>query len=266
MNIVGVCRPDDWVDTHLLRWRWLLQRSVSDLKCYLIIQYGLDDVAKVRSMVDKVGHAFNGIRLIADRTSHVKGFSVFTDCIRAGMTAAFGITEALYMDIDTDVLSDLSVIPEFGSEDILWTPNSVSRDSVTRALDAYGITPSPPYVEPAVIYLRRSFEAEYRRIASDNKLDLNDYLPGVNIWNVVVRQHASARMLPYAYNTAYWDLMNPSHADPIHIVHYGGSRGKEMQPHLDVTRGVDHIMYNRSAQWAPIDWSDITCVEKNSTG
>ena len=233
LNIVVISRPDGWLDTHLRRFVFYAKSNVPEANLYLLLRVpkdfdyrALDKVSPF--FVSSLSSDFKSIKIITDK--EMPGYLIFNDWLRGGILDAFNLTEALYLDVDTDIIKSIYEIPELGKEDILWTPNKYTRKSVFTALDVYGIKHSPPYAEPSVMYLRRSFSDAYIKLVRDNKIDMNDYLPSVNIWNIIIRQCGSQRMLPYCYNTVSWDIPCIAEAK---ILHFAGSQAKAIRQYYD---------------------------------
>lgn len=254
MNVVTVCRPDEWVDTQLARWRWSLYRTTPSARCFLIIPFGVQHTSEeARNAMSRVAGHFDGVRTIREQV--VPGFSVWMDSLRASSVTAFGLTEALYMDADADAVEDLSAIPAWNGADILWTPNAAARSSVVRALKAFGLPCDPPFVEPAVMYLRRDFAAEYADVVNAGLLDTTDYLPGVNAWNVVVSRCRRAAILPHRYNVMYQHMLKPG-TDPA-IIHFCGKAGKKARLATGLNDWPHAVtIHRRGCERLPVEWED----------
>jgi hypothetical protein len=184
---------------------------------------------------------------------------MFLDMLRAGVTRTFGLAEALYLDADTDVLENLDPIPKYSSASILWTPNAVSRPAVADALSAFGLDTNPPYVEPAVIYLRRDFTEEYREVVNTGKLELSAYLPSVNAWNVVVRRGPANFKLPAAYNVMAPRLLEAVESGTrISILHFCGVHYKRSRFAYGMNKWPEAIVtYTRNnLERLPVNWGD----------
>ena len=106
----------------------------------------------------------------------------------------------LYVDADIDIVDDVSELLDMHpGVEMMCPPNCVDRRAVGDALRAFSLPADPPYADPSVIFFRRDFARHYIGAATAGKMDLNDYLPSVNAWNVVARQNAIYEMLPPSY-------------------------------------------------------------------
>jgi len=191
---------------------------------------------------------FADIKLV--KSQSVYGFAIFMDALRANILRAFGLKEALYLDADIDVVGQLNTLPDMDPHaDVLWTPNEVERDAVTRALAAYGLPDTKPYAEPAVLYLRKDFGEEYRAIIEDNKLDWNDYLPSVNVWNVLIRKYIPNNfMLPLEYNTMAQKLFIAAlteAGEAIKLLHFCGKQMKLYRLAYDLSEWPNKLTITR---------------------
>jgi len=260
MNIVTICEPDAWIDTHLVRFMAFAKKVLpSDTAYHLIMPYDAKAGRDAENVASRLASYFTAIRMTEKHS--VEGRLLYYDWLRSYSLTAFNLREALYIDCDTDILTDISAIPEYSSADLLWTPNGVKPGDVQRALKIYGLTPKEHFMEPAVIYFRRSFVEEFERIMNDKKLRTDTFVPGSGIWNIIMHQHDSTFMLPYAYNQVPWDFDRIVGA---RVVHYAGERFKKVR-HMYTFDGWPDTLQLHLREPVEFTWEDVPrCVENAS--
>lgn len=248
LDIVTICKSDEWVDTVLPRFGTLIDNACSGVvRRHLLL---LVDAASMPSVEGQIVR-----RLIAQgwhtvvckpmpecRSNH--RLLVF-DELRAGLLTEFGLREALYMDPDTDVVADLQGIQWIAPEaELLWVANPLLLDPVLADLCRYGFTPAggrqqPVLMEPGFIYLRRDLSVAFADVR-ERFPQVNEFVPGSTYWNIVMLELGSqAVRLSDDYNRTFWDV--PSAVTRARSVHFTG-QWKRLQPFLEYDRPGRRIL------------------------
>jgi hypothetical protein len=218
MNIVTICEPDDWVETHLNRFLWFVNKNVPTAEVHLLMPYAPAQLDRAQEYLKKLKPHFKQIKFI--KKEPIEGRLLYYDRLRAYSLDALGLSEAMYIDVDSDVLVDVSIVQKFAPDaDLLYTPNIASPECVNDALKLFGFDTKQPQMEQAVIYMRKSLSRHFDRIMESGKIPRNTWVPGSGVWNVVMRQTEKRHMLPYSYNTAPFQC---KHVRDAKIVHYAG--------------------------------------------
>ena len=240
MDIVLICHADEQVDTHLKRFLWLAKKHIPKANYHLLVPVKSlqhkPDMDRVRPYVARITWVEEVKEIMA------AGRLLYYDWLRArALDIFYDLDEVLYMDIDTDILRDISHIPSLSKDDVMCAPNIAHPRDVVHAMSVFGLDSNLPFAEEAVMYMRRSFAKEFDAVMNSGKFPLNTYVPGMAIWNVVIRQHGSYHQLPYAYNTM-WN-QNAVLKD-AYIVHYGGDWGKSVRMYQDWSTWPEQVRTN----------------------
>lgn len=242
LDIVTVCKADHWLDDVLPRFAALVDANCSGAvrrHLLLVTEPSLTPADEGRIVGELVRQGWSTVvcRPLDDTTAgrRLLGF----DQLRAGVLTACGLTEALYMDPDTDVVEDLQGIQRIAPEaDLLWVANPLVLEPVRDDLRRHGFHPTgddgqPVLMEPGFIYLRRDLTEDFVALR-DRFPDVNDFVPGSSYWNMVMLSLGPrASRIEDRYNRTFWDI--PSAATVARTVHFTG-QWKHVQPYVEYDR------------------------------
>jgi len=161
-----------------------------------------------------------------------------SDYIRTKLLNIFNLTEGLYLDTDIDILSDLNELPKVSNAEILYTLDPVYDHSrqYNELLKLYDLESSPPYALGGFLYLRIVegldvlFLEAYARMQTAGLTNL--FIPGSNIWNVLIRSHTN-----YALDKSWHVLPTwcPQDIEGAKTLHWCGPVGHSLRPYIDYT-------------------------------
>jgi hypothetical protein len=241
LNIVTMCMLDGWIKEHLRRFVHMARLNVPKARLHLLIPSDHINLTKdEQALCALLSQHFKDLQVI--QKQDIPGRLLYFDLARAYALDVFGLKEALYVDVDSDILTDISDIPQLiGDAELAWTPNSVRPDDVISALRQCKLPADGPYMEPAVIYMRRSFVDDFHKVLANKKLQLGAWVPGSAVWNIIMQQCPKRFMLPYEYNTVPWEITALANAK---IIHYAGNRFKEVRNKFDMLHWPESIKIN----------------------
>lgn len=242
LDIVTICKADGWVHDVLPRFAALIDAHCSGVvrrHLLLVTDPETSPAAEgeaVAALVEQGWHSLvcrpldglrQGRRLLA------------FDALRSGLLAEFGLHEALYLDPDTDVVSDLRGIQTVAPEaDLLWVANPLALEPVLADLTRHGFEPAgetdrPVLMEPGFFYLRRDLRREFDDICSRYPV-VNDFVPGSTYWNMLMLELGPrAVRLADDYNRTFWDVRGAvTNAKSVHFT----GQWKLLQPHVEYDR------------------------------
>jgi hypothetical protein len=221
LNIVTVAHGEEWLDYHLRRFLWQARKTNPMAKYYLIIPYSRHARADALVWRDRLAPHFAAIAIT--EIQDMPGRLVYYDRLRAASLEAFDLDECLYIDADTDIMTDLGHVRYLEPDaNLLWTPNAVHKDEVQNELTVHGLDSTPPFADPGFLYMRRSYAAEFEQARQDYAGSYDAYVPGMSMWNVAMRRAGDTAMLSYNYNVMYFVHRNLQFAQ---VIHFGGDRG-----------------------------------------
>jgi hypothetical protein len=231
INIATIAHGEEWLSYHLRRWLWQAQKTNPDANYYLVIPYLPGQRAGACTWKKRLAKHFSGIVL----TEHVQipGRLAYYERLRAHTLEAFGIPEALYTDVDVDILTNLDHLRDlYPRANMLWVPNAIYPPDVRAALVAYKLSTAAPISDPGWLYMRRSYAKEFENVRLAGKIPMNTYVPCSGVWNVVMRQAGDTMSIPYSYNTVYWEHKLLANAK---VIHFPSARGKEERKWYDLS-------------------------------
>ena len=103
MNIITIV-DKNWFDTHLKRFMYFAVRNIPCAKFYLVIVVDYGD--STPQLPEPAQALFEGIIYVERNTTYA--LFLYYDMLRGSLLRMFGLTEALYVDADVDILRDIS--------------------------------------------------------------------------------------------------------------------------------------------------------------
>lgn len=216
MNIITICKIDNWVTTHLTRFVHMTKQVMPDANLYWLIPVmGNEPPEVVQQLMENAKPYFAEVKTI--KQQEIRGRLLYYDFLRSGLLDIFKLEEGLYVDPDTDILEDLTHLETTAPDaDLLWVPNIVPMQLVPDALKANGMDPSGPYLEEGFMYMRRSFKDDCEAVLNHATINFDSFAPGMEMWNIVARR-CKSHMLPQEYNVTAWGLDYFGTAKSIHF-------------------------------------------------
>lgn len=246
-NVITTATGGDFFEYHLRRFLWSAKKVMPDADYFLIlVQRETDTLESVKELKRRAAPYFKKIAIASDICKW-PGRLLYHDMLKAHALDPFGLSEGIFIDVDCDVVRSLEHLADAHKDkNIMWVQNAMPNvDEMKRVLTAFGLPTEGPYCDPGVLYLRKSYGAEYMQaVLNVHKLGvvdiLSDFTPGGKIWEVVVRQSNSAVMLPYNYNPANWRYETLSEA---YVIHFIGYKGKHERQFCDTREFPDKLVY-----------------------
>ncbi len=252
LNIATICKADHWVDDVLPRFAALIEANctgpVHRHLLLLVPPAGGENAASeagVDELVARLRRQWHTVVAMPFADPHPGRRLLAFDELRADLTTLLGLDELLYIDPDTDVVSDLQGIQQIEPEaELLWAANPLPLQPVLDDLARHGFTmtggpPSPGLLEPGFLYVRRDFRATFAALR-ERYPDVNDFAPGSTYWNMLMRSLGSkAIRLPDEFNRTFWDV--PSAVVRAKSVHFTG-QWKRLQPFVSYDREAPTIV------------------------
>ena len=246
LNVMTISKADRWVDELLPRFAAYVDANCTGVvhrHLLLIDEPGLS--ANRRSeMLDQLQQRWHSV-VLRPPLDEQPGQRLLTfDALRAGLLTAFGLSEGLYLDPDTDVVGDLHGLPRLAPEaGLLWVANPLPLDPVLADLRRHGFTPSVENgtavtLEPGFLYLRQDFSDAFADLQRRYP-DLHPFAPGSTYWNMLMLTLGPrAVRLPDEFNRTFWDV--PAATRNARTVHFTG-QWKRLQPYVSYDRANGRI-------------------------
>lgn len=253
-----MCLIDDWMTTHLPRFVYYAKQHMPYADLYLVIPIDEEESQEKLAAIEKALAPFFAQVLFVPKQG-MTGRLVFFDWLRADLTSLLNLKECLYIDVDTDILEDLADIPTLSNSDLLWVENPVCNPEIFKGLESFGLSTHPPYMEPGLIYMRRSFKSDFEEILTTDKVDLTGFVPGSLIWNIIT-QKARSFKLPSNYNTTSGAL---NRFFSQKTLHFTGDLPKRWRLHLDYETSPDLpgkrrlLMRPKPVEYTGVDFSGL---------
>jgi hypothetical protein len=162
---------------------------------------------------------------------------------RAHLLELFKLPEALYLDVDIDVVGSLmelpSLIPAMPTA-LLWTRDAVPMEHCIRALYYIDGSHATRLLQAGFLYMKGNlhdpFEQALTQFKSRMSLD-SVPLPGTVCWNMVMNkltETGAAVELPEHWHRTMWD---PATCVRNAITVHWSGRWKVLQPYVTYMRG-----------------------------
>lgn len=227
MNIVTICQLDDWIEIHLKRFLYFARRAMPHAAIYLIVPLtGAESDDAIATLQEGLDAYVTGVKFVPK--PNLPGRLVDFDLLKAAALDLLPIEEGLFIDVDIDILEDLSHIPTLSQNELLWTADSVKTGTISHGLTRYGLADNVPHMQPGMFYMRRSFALEFERLFFSGAAELSSFVPGSIIWNIIVRESESAFLLPEETHVTIWA---PEKLHAAKAVHFVGHQEKEWRAH-----------------------------------
>jgi hypothetical protein len=242
LDIVTICKADDWVRGVLPRFAALIDEHCSGVvrrHLLLVTDAETGPAAEGEAVAALVEQGWYSVVCRPLDGLHQGRRLLAFDALRSGLLAEFGLREALYVDADTDVVADLRGIRAVAPEaDLLWVANPLPLGPVLADLERHGFTPAgdkdlPVLMEPGFFYLRRDLRREFDDMCARYPV-VNEFVPGSTYWNMMMLELGpKASRLADEFNRTFWDVR--AAATNAKSVHFTG-QWKLLQPHVEYDR------------------------------
>ena len=246
LNVITMVTSGDWFEYHLRRFLCVAKRVMPDANYYVILlRRGNDTIESMRELKRRVKPYFTDVTIL-DYNYSFKGRYIFIDMVKAFVLDAFGITEGLFVDADCDIVRSVEqLVTMHPDKQIMWIENKLPCGDIENMLKALKLPSDPPYCDMGVVYLRKSFGAEYQatlhELTKAGLVDLeHEFTPALKVWETIIRRSNSHVMLPYGYNTVNWHCEELANA---YIVHFIGFKGKHERLYCDTSCLPQALVY-----------------------
>lgn len=228
MNIVTICSTS-WLD-HLDRFIYRTRLSMYLASLYVLVVYDkakdpIDRLAKLRAAL--LPHVQG---LMFTTVTEMPGRLMFYDAVRTTLLDIFKLPEALYLDVDADILQDLSDIPLLNVDApvIASVDPMPPMEDTRKAFEAYNIPKEAINYQNGLLYMRRSFKQEFEQIMSEDKIQLaGSFMAGSAIWNVILHRH-KAPVVPLTHYVCWQHSTAMLHSK---IIHFNGPIWQKLRLH-----------------------------------
>jgi hypothetical protein len=215
MNIVTICHLDDWVETHLTRFIHLTRKAMPSADLHVLVPTTSRDTEQSKTAFAKSAEPyFKTVKFV--NHAEMNGRLLYYDLLRAESTELLNIKECLYIDVDTDVLEDMSDIPSLSPDAVVMVPNSVVVGQIYEDLQRHGIT-NGTQVEPGLFYTRTNFRPALEDILGEGKINRYSIGPGLAAY-AVLRYRMQAYLIPIHYHITTWRIELIDTAKSLHFV------------------------------------------------
>lgn len=203
MNIVTICSTN-WID-HLDRFLYFAKKAMPMANIHVLLVYSkaqdtTDFLVKVK---DTLLTLVKAVRFTTE--IEMPGRLMFYDYVRSELLNAFHLTEALYVDVDVDILQDVSDLPTLApdAEIMACLDPYGPTNSVQVAFKQYDITWGGLNYQIGALYMRQSFEQEFKQLVREQRIPMaGEFMPGSAIWNVILHRHKAA-VIPETYHACW---------------------------------------------------------------
>jgi len=223
MNIVTICKIDEWIPTHLARFVYFARQAVKDVKIHVAIPTRGESEEVLAAVARPLRAAGLNLRFI--KQQDVAGRLLYFDMLRSAATELFGLDECLYADPDIDIVEDISDITQYDG-DLLWVPNPITISHLVPQFKKLNL--QPPYMEPGFMYMRSSFKKDFEKWLNDPAIDRGSFAPGSVIWSAISAGVGSPP-IPQYYNVTGWAADQLCTAKSIHFT---GPFAKQWRPYI----------------------------------
>ena len=203
MNIVTISN-EKWLDDHAIRFLRLARNSNPTANITLIY----------------TGVQNEPSNDICGRFDRVVRYPVGADCrdwyntVRLKMND-LGIGEYLYVDVDVDILQDLSGIMKQPG-DILWARSPTISQEFAEMCDKKGWNKWG--ANNGMLYIRKDYSTRYTEILESLKAEgCSPRLVGTYAFNQLVRENKEVICeMPYYNDVIFWDMQSLATAKAVH--------------------------------------------------
>ena len=211
----------DWVDAHLSRWLRYVKRNCPDTNLYLFYVGGNID-ADFPTLRDQ----FEAVEELP-----AEGRAQFNR-IRMSATTTFGVGAIGYLDADSDVLADISAIPELVGDSTLAFVDSPAIhkpwSDLCRKLGK-GSDWSGWAGNNGLLYMTEDWGERYdKAVKAVEDTGISPRIIGTVAFNYMLRENEGWTKLPYEFSTIWWDSEFFRNAKVIQYCNDNGQRKRVM--------------------------------------
>ncbi len=264
LDIATICKTDHWLDTILPRFAETLNSACTGpvRRHLLLLTDPGASPARLRSLCNQLARRdrWTQIRCLPFHDPEPEHRLLAFDQLRAGLVAMLGVRQVVYIDPDTDIVSDLQGVQLVAAgADLLWVANPMLLTPVQEDLIRHGYGEQQAglavHLEPGFLVLRRDFAPEFTALRRRYP-EVNLQLPGSTYWNMLMLDMGDrAVRLPDEYNRTFWDVT--AAATSAKTVHFTG-QWKHLRPFVRYDRRRGRIIIQPPAGPAGDDPMKIT--------
>jgi hypothetical protein len=235
MNVVTISDVS-WVPNHLTRFIKLGRRAMPDAKFHLLL---VSDMRIKHATLDR----FDTVRYVKE--DHSKPGYLYFNELRFSLLKRFKISELLFIDPDVDIFTDLSDVALLSAAPLLWVRSPIEPNGFSGLMRLLGLAEGPPWGNCGMLYMRQSFNREYKRAADKVvSTDFNPRMCGNAAFNAMLRMLPDGTHfeIPYIYDVIWWDTqtmlknkdgMVVSAYQLAKAIHYCNENGKKRRAQVD---------------------------------
>ncbi len=193
MHIATISDLDGWIPTQCKRFVTSCRRYMPRCILHLVAPAPTPkQAAKAGQYHVQAQQLFDTVKVV--KRTEVPGRLAYYDRLRTALPLLCNVPGVLYMDPDTDVMADLSEIPELvGAAAMGWVRNPLGMGFVKEYQEKIGVD-TDSCIEEGMIYVNANLATLWDEIYARPEVDKTCFAPGMLVWDTLRRQVTSVQL------------------------------------------------------------------------